>query len=158
MKGLRSSIYIYTIKENLVPNIFKEYGLTFNTHGRHGCKCEMPTFPIGSRARKARDSSFAWTACNLWNSRPRCVRDITGKDVEYFKNKLDKVLAFYPDVPRCSRSGHSYDRNFRKSNSLCDHYRNVEIKYKINKITIVCLAVLQDGHAPVPPELNLYIK
>ena len=27
------------IKENLVPNISKEYGLTFKMHGRHGCKC-----------------------------------------------------------------------------------------------------------------------
>ena len=130
-------INIYKIKENLVPNISKEYGLTFKTHGRHGCKCEVPTFPIRSRARKARDSSFAWTACNLWNSLPKCVRDITGKDVVYFKNKLDKVLAFYPDIPRCSRSGHSYDRNGRKSNSLCDHYRNVEIRYIIDNITSV---------------------
>ena len=130
-------INIYKIKENLVPNISKEYGLTFKTHGRHGYKCEVPTFPIRSRARKARESSFAWTACNLWNSLPRCVRDITGKSVEYFKNKLDKVLAFYPDVPRCSRSGHSYDRNFRKSNSLCDHYRNVEIKHIIDNIARV---------------------
>merc|ERR1711874_252151 len=91
-------INIYKIKEKLVPNISKEYGLTFKMHGRHGCKCEMPTFPIGSRARKTRESSFTWTACNLWNSLPRYVWDITGKDVEYFKNKLDMVLAFYPDV------------------------------------------------------------
>merc|ERR1712055_1106061 len=83
------------------------------------------------------ESSFAWTACNLWNSLPRCVRDITGKDVVYFKNNLDKVLEFYPDVPRCIRSGHTYDRNFRKSNSLCDHYRNVEIKYIIDNIARV---------------------
>ena len=130
-------IYIYKIKENLVPNISNKYGLTFKMGGRCGCESEMPTFPIGGRARKARDSSFAWTACNLCNSLPRCFRDITGKDVEYFKNKLDKVLAFYPDVPRCSRSGHSYDRNYRKSNSLCDHYRNVKIKSKINRITKV---------------------
>ena len=68
----------------------------------------------------------------------------------YFKNKLDKALAFYPDVPRCSESGHSYDRNLRKSNFLCDHYRNVEIKCVINNMATVWLAVLQDGHAPVP--------
>ena len=130
-------IYIYKIKENLVPNISNKYGLTFKINGRHGCKCEIPNFPIGSRARKARDSSFAWTACNLWNSLPKCVRDITGKDVMYFKNKLDKALAFYPDVPRCSESGHSYDRDLRKSISLCDHYRNVGIKRVIdNRATV----------------------
>ena len=130
-------IYMYKIKENLVPNISNKYGLTFRINSRRGCICDILVFPLGSRARKARDNSFAWTACNLWNSLPKCVRDITGKDVVYFKNKLDKVLAFYPDIPRCSRSGHSYDRNGRKSNSLCDHYRNVEIRYIIDSITSV---------------------
>ena len=54
-----------------------------------------------------------------------------------YHNNLDKALAFYPDVPRCSESGHSYDRNFRKSNSLCDHYRNVETKRVIENMAIV---------------------
>ena len=63
--------------------------------------------------------------------------DITGKDVMYFKNKLDKALAFYPEVPRCSESGHSYDRNLRKSNSLCNHYRDGKIKHIINSMTKV---------------------
>ena len=58
-------IYIYKIKENLVPNISNKYLLTFKIHGRHGCKCEIPTFPIRGRASKARDSSFAWAACNV---------------------------------------------------------------------------------------------
>ena len=53
-----------------------------------------------------------------------------------FKKKLDGVLSYYPDVPRCSESGHTYDRNFHKSNSLCDHYGNERIKTIINKITI----------------------
>ena len=121
----------------MIPNISNKYGLTFKMHGRHGYKCDMSTFPIRGRVRKARDSSFAWTACNLWNSLPKCVRDITGKDVMYFKNKLDKALAFYPDVPRCSESGHSYDRNLRKLNSLCDHCRNVEIKGVIDNMATV---------------------
>ena len=73
----------------------------------------------------------------LWNSLPRCVRDITGKDVMFFKNKLDKVLAYYPDVPRCSDTCHSLDGNMRKSNSLCDHYRNEQTKVKVNGITKV---------------------
>merc|ERR1712105_434015 len=47
-------IYIYRIKEKLVPNISNKYGLTFKVHGRHGRKCNMPTFPIRGRARKAR--------------------------------------------------------------------------------------------------------
>ena len=51
--------------------------------------------------------------------------------------KLNKVLAFYPDIPKCSKSGHCYDRNGHKSNSLCDHYRNVEIRNVIDNITSV---------------------
>ena len=129
-------INVYKIKEKLVPNISKEYGLTFKMNGRRGCECEVPAFKVRSKARKARDSSFAWTACNLWNSLLRCVRDIAGEDVMCFKNKLDKALALYPDLPRCSESGHTHDRNFRKSNSLCDHYGDANIKRRIEKMDI----------------------
>ena len=94
-------LYMYKIKEGLVPNISSKYGLTFNVHVRHGYKCDIPNFPIRGKARNVRDCSFAWTAGNLWNSLTKCVRDITGKDVVYFMNKLDKVLNFYPDIPRC---------------------------------------------------------
>ena len=110
-------IYMYKIKENLVPNVSNKHKLSFRMNKRRGCVCDIPSFRPGSRARRARDNSFAWTACNLWNSLPRCVRDIAGEDVMCFKNKLDKALALYPDVPRCSESGHTYDRNLRKSNS-----------------------------------------
>merc|ERR1712082_366338 len=129
-------IYIYKIKENLVPNVSSKYGLYFKKDGRYGCLCKIPSFLPRGRARKARDSSFAWTACNLWNSLPRCVRDIAGEDLMSFKKKLDGVLSYYPDVPRCTESGHTYDRNFHKLNSLCDHYGNARIKAVIDKITI----------------------
>ena len=36
---------------------------------------------------------------------------------------MDKAIAFYPDVTWCGGSGHAYDRNGCKFNSLCDHYR-----------------------------------
>ena len=116
-------IQVYKIKEKQVTNISKKYGLTFKMNGRHGCKCDVPIFPIRGRARNATDSSFAWTACSLWNSLPKCIRNITGKHGAFFKKKLYKVLAFYPDKPRCS-----------KSNSLCDHYRNVEIRNVIASV------------------------
>merc|ERR1711888_286593 len=105
--------------------------------GRLGRLCKIPRFPPGGKARKARDNSFAWTACNLWNSLPKCVRGIAGESVLSFKNKLDKVLAYYPDVPRCSESGHSYDSNLRKSNSLCDHYRDRRVGPIVNSINEV---------------------
>ena len=131
-------IYLYKIKEKLVPNISKEHGLIFRTSGRRGCICDIPHFPPGGRARKARDSSFALTASDLWNSLPKCVRNITGKDVMFFKNKLDKALAFYPDIPRCSESGHTYNRNNYKSNSLWDHYnyRGTEFKRMIDNMNV----------------------
>merc|ERR1712121_564092 len=123
-------IYVYKIKENLVPNISKNHKrkLSFRRTKRRGCVCDLPDIRPRSRARRARDNSFAWTACNLWNSLPKCIRDIKGEDLMCFKNKLDKALALYPDAPRCSESGHTYDRNFRKSNSLCDHYGDANIK------------------------------
>ena len=51
----------------------------FGIHVRNGCRSNMPTFPIKGKSRKARGGSFAWNACNLWNSLPRCARDISGK-------------------------------------------------------------------------------
>ena len=127
-------LYMYKIKEGLDPNISSKYGLTFNVHVRHGCRCDNPNFPTRGKARKARGCSFSWSTCNLWNSLPKCVRNISREDIKFFKNKLDKVLAFYPDVPRCSSSGYSYDRNSRKSNSLCIYYRNVKIRDEIYNI------------------------
>ena len=128
-------IYVYKIKEKLVPNISYRNGLSFSMHIRHGCRCIMPTFPMRGRARKARDRSFAWTASNLWNSLPKCVRNISGESVDFFKRKLDKVLTIYPDKPRCAMSGDTFDGNGRRSNSLCDHYKNRVIKKKLDEIT-----------------------
>ena len=65
------------------------------------------------------------------------VSGVLLESVLSFKNKLDKVLAYYPDVPRCSESGHSYDSNLRKSNSLCDHYRDKRVGPIVNSITEV---------------------
>ena len=69
------------------------------------------------------------------------IRNIAGKDVEFFKNKLDKVLAYYPDVPRCSEFDHTYDRSLHKSNSLYDHYRDERYSRVINSITKKSLGV-----------------
>ena len=101
-------IYMYKIKETLVPNVSNKHKLSFRMNNRVCCVCDIPSIRPRSRVRRARDNSFTWTACNLWNLFPRCVRDIAGEDVMSFKNKLDKALALYPDVPRCSESGHTY--------------------------------------------------
>ena len=120
----------------MVPNISKNYGLYFKNHIRQGCKCEVPIYPLRGKAIRAREDSFALTASNLWNSLPRFIRDISGKDIEHFKRKLDKVLAYYPDIPRCSTSGHSHDIYGRKSNSIFDHYKNRNVKEVLDKLLI----------------------
>ena len=71
--------------------------------------------------KKVKENSFALTAHNLWNSLPRGIRDISGEDLKNFKGKLDRVLSYYPDIPRCSHRGHAYTGGGNRSNSLCDH-------------------------------------
>ena len=60
-----------------------------------------------------------------------------GIDGQYFKNKVNKTLVFYPDVPRCGNSGHSYNKNGCKSNALSDHYRNIVIRQVVDNIVKV---------------------
>ena len=130
-------LYIYKIKEGIVPNISKTYGIKFTNNGRQGCRCEVPNYPLRGKALRARENSFALTASNLWNSLPRCLRDLSGKDLPHFKTKLDKVLTYYPDIPRCSTSGHAYDMYGRKSNSICDHYNNRRTKQILNNLNYI---------------------
>ena len=130
-------LYIYKIKENIVPNISKENGIGFKNNLRHGCRCEVPKYPLRGKSIRAREDSFALTASNLWNSLPRQIRDITGKDLNFFKCKLDKALENYPDIPRSGASGHSYDAFGRKSNSLCDHYKNRKVRKKLEKLFLL---------------------
>ena len=61
----------------------------------------------------------------------------SGEKVEVFKRKLDKILASYPDEPRCAMSGNTFDRHGHRSNSLCDHYKNKTVKAEIDKITTI---------------------
>ena len=125
-------IYIYKIKEELVPNISSTHGLQFFNSKRHGCKCRMPSFPLyHNRAVIARNSSFALTASSLWNCLPAKIRNISGLSVEAFKRRLDKVLNLYPDEPRCSSSGIYTDEHGRASNSLVDISRNKEVRRRV---------------------------
>ena len=119
-------LYVYKIKEKLVPNVTQSHGLYFE-YGRHGCECKLPRYLIRKGIKKARENSFALTARNLWNSLPRGIRDISGEDLKNFKRKLDRVLS-YPDIPRCSHCGHAYTGEGNRSNSLHDHYLNPGIR------------------------------
>ena len=92
--------------------------------------------PTGGSAIRARENSFALTASKLWNSLPRSIGDIRGEDLQHFKGKLDKILSFYPDIPRSGTSGHSYNEHLRKLNSLYDHYRVPNIRESVDKVKI----------------------
>ena len=125
-------IYIYKIKENLVPNISEIHGLQFYSSRRHGCICRMPSYPLyHNKAVIARNNSFALTASSLWNSLPQHIRDISGLSIDAFKRRLDKVLKHYPDEPRCSATGFYADVHGRASNSLYDISRNREVRQRV---------------------------
>ena len=137
-------IYLYKIKQGLVPNISDTHGLHFLPNKRHGCTCKIPTFPLyRNKAVVARNNSFSLTASSLWNSLPRHIRDITGVSVDVFKRNLDKVLNQYPEEPRCSATGLYTNAHGRKSNSIYDLSKNMEVKGRINH-----LEELQTGGLP----------
>ena len=87
-----------------------------------------PSYRIRKGTKKARENSFALIALNLWNSLPRGIRDISVEDLKNFKGKLDRVLSYYPDIPRCSHHGHAYNGDGHRSNSLRDHYLSPGIR------------------------------
>ena len=96
-----------------------------------------------NKAAAARNNSFALTASSLWNSLPRDIRDITGVNVDVFKRRLDLVLRYYPDEPRCSATGLYTDAHGRISNSIYDLSKNREVKGRVNH-----LEELQTGGLP----------
>ena len=122
-------LYIYKIKEQLVPNISDTHGLQFSQRGRHGCICVVPSYPLyQNKAVTARNSSFALTASSLWNTLPRSIRNISGLSVDSFKRKLDKQLKKCPDEPRCSAIGLYIDMHGRSSNSITHVAKNPQVK------------------------------
>ena len=128
-------IYIYKIKEGLVPNVSESHGLQFLPNERHGYTCKIPKFPLyKNKAVIARNSSFALNASSLWNSLPKVIRNITGVRVNTFKRRLDAVLKFYPDEPRCSATGVYTNSLGRKSNSIYDFYNNREVRRQVNQM------------------------
>ena len=128
-------IYIYKIKEGLVPNISDTYGLQFSQRGRHGLMCLIPSYPLyQNKAITARNSSFALTASSLWNTLPKNLRNISGLSVDAFKRRLDKVLKHCPDEPRCSATGIFTDIHGRVSNSITHVGKNLQIKRNMEEV------------------------
>ena len=120
-------IYIYKIKEGIVPNLpnsptdsLTNYSLIFSSSSRNGTRCSIPNPRLHyNPAMIQRQSSFAQTASDLWNSIPPCLSSISQLPVVKFKTHLDKFLAQLPDEPRISAPEIYIDINTgRKSNSL----------------------------------------
>ncbi|MEL7079430.1 MAG: reverse transcriptase family protein [Cyanobacteria bacterium J06582_2] len=133
-------IYVYKIKENIVPNLPKNpfntdlsFALKFSQTTRNGLRCSIsnPTL-YHNPAEIPRNSSFALTASNLWNCLPPKISNITNITVLKFKKQLDKFLNLFPDEPRCSASGLHCDPNTgRISNSIVHMRYNNNISDKI---------------------------
>ena len=135
-------IYIYKIKEGLVPNLTSNPlspddppSLMFTYNPRSGYRCSLFS-PVlyHNKAELARRSSFALTGSNLWNCLPRCINSITKVSVDTFKSHLDKFLKIFPDTPRCVSNGQYFDPNTgRLSNSLWHMSKFPNIKHQIQK-------------------------
>ena len=149
-------IYIYKIKEGLVPNLpldpsnlENSFGLKFSNSRRGGCRCSLPNQTLyHNPAEIPRNSSFALTASNLWNCLPPNISSINKCTVPNFKNQLDKFLDLFPDEPRCSASGHFTDPNTgRLSNSIWHMRYHPSIIGEINHFSkrLDIFSVLQGG-------------
>ena len=91
-------IYIFKIKEGLVPNLppnpsmpENSFGLKFSYSPRGGCRCSLPNQILyHNPADIPRNSSFTLTASNLWNCLPPNINCIINRPVLNFRNQLDK--------------------------------------------------------------------
>ena len=135
-------IYIYKIKEGLVPNMCndptspdKSFSITFTYNPRSGYRCSLPS-PVlyHNKGLIPRRTSFALTGSNLWNCLPRCINSISNVSIDTFKSHLDRFLNIFPDTPRCVSNGLHYDPDTgRLSNSIWHMSKFPVIKYKIQK-------------------------
>ena len=133
-------LYIYKIKEGLVPNLpshplkQENFALQFHQNSRTGIRCSLPHPKLyHNPAVIQRSSSFALTASDLWNCLPSCISTITKEPVHIFKRRLDNFLDILPDEPRCNASGQFNDPNIgRNSNSICHLVTNCNVRSNIN--------------------------
>ena len=103
-------IYMWKIVEGLVPNVNNL--ISSYKHIRLGRKCNTV-----SHNNKLKDQQITCIGVRLFNLMPKSIRNITEKDVNYFKQELDKFLTNIPDEPNIL--GHQYQRR-SKTNSLVD--------------------------------------
>ena len=93
-------IYTWRIIEGQVPNLSVN-PVQVQWHPRRGRECRIPRiFTTASSAiQSIREASFPVRGPRLFNSLPRCIRNITGCKTETFKYALDRHIRTVPDEP-----------------------------------------------------------
>jgi hypothetical protein len=114
-------IYTWRILEGQVPS--PSTNLTSLNSTRNGRFCRAPKVKSSAPAnvKTLRHNSLAFKGPYLFNKMPQCIRDMTGCSTASFKQKLDEILAQYPDEPRLQGYG-KYSQH--ESNSLLDVKRS----------------------------------
>ncbi len=90
-------IYVWKVLEGHVPNVNSK--ISSKPHVRLGRMCEIPTVKNGKQS-KIINASFPVHGQRLFNTLPKCLRDITGVKLDTFKRALDKHLKRVPDEPQ----------------------------------------------------------
>ena len=121
-------IYIWKMLENRVPNI----GVASFDSLRNGRTCNIPPLKrdASQRIQSLRESSLSVHGARLFNSLPRCLRDMSGQSIDVFKRNLDNFLRLIPDEPLIP--GYTGMRS-TDSNSLLDMQsitKNIPLKLK----------------------------
>ena len=87
-------LYVWKIHRRIVPNC----GLEFTSEEtRRGAEVLIPNLKGTS---KGRDQSFQVHGGKLFNSLPKYLRNMAGKNLDDFKEKLDNYLQSIPDEPK----------------------------------------------------------
>ena len=113
-------IYVWRIVEGQVPNVgSRQKGIRYTNHIRRGRTCIVGR--LNKRApcyvRHLKDASVTIHGTRLFNLLPADIRNLSGCNVDRFKNRLDRYLERVPDEPQI----HDYTAQRRaESNSLID--------------------------------------
>ena len=109
----------------MVPNIDGTIGHTIKTrkHPRHGTQCVILCPTNRNPAQSLQENAITVFGPRLYNSLPKCLRDIESVRTEKFKFELDKFLDTIPDQPKMpnyiTASG---------SNSILDQLTHLRVK------------------------------
>ena len=90
-------LYTWKIMEKLAPNC----GLVWEANERTGRTCSLQSISreASTKVRSLRNSSFQIRGPILFNSMPLELRNLSGCNINSFKNRLDALLNMLPDTP-----------------------------------------------------------